>query len=781
MYWTNVSSIVNKAIEESNGSDNVKFILWNSHANEVDFEMVKNIISRAKGESGTSPDSIIKFLQPNDNLILITDGEISERSVSDCDRIFSIQSDLILSNVDAYVINKSSNVDTSVVIPFCRNSSHKIIKCSTNKIMEIQPQIFVSQEDLKLLDTICTPNEFRINYEKVKAQVVSHSIARSATIEFRNKLLQMKARVYDTMTKSQSIVFKHEFSNYEEFQNELVAIRDGYGSDENIAKQFNELINICDGSLKGQLDTTIAQRTLWANNASSNVTLSQVDANIDSSSSGFECPYLFNQDCATLLICPNNILQNDEDYSDEEEEYFNEHHYQKTSPFVMNVLSQLDKNDANAVINNPLTILRKTVDWTPLLDSLDHIMGREMVASGQLHKSPITRKPIVASIVLGNSKECLKHNDTVLAWLFTGGKVLGNMTFWYYVLIELVKKHKTYLVSHMNEFIHHLKYRLHNSYTNASLTGEPEFVNTKVPIMYALGYTLNWSFLPNCEKYSCRVDPLRAHVSVSEYMMQMLSHANNDVSLVHPNLLEHIKRLNFLSMILYDCKNDKKIYERIRGFVQNAIEIDSKIIYVDGPKNEEFAKKTLDMISPHARCSESDMFSLSKLVNNSVALGSIDLYGNYGNHKNNENDGNDNHETNWKYKNDAPFGENIPISKQTCRPYYMVNQETWKTVAEKCWNIPCDNLLSGTKYYINFVETYEKHPTCNEFIIYMYNRVNQREINKVSTLPEKIVDIAESIVNDFFEVRELYDVKEFIKRTQDSLRSEDRIRLEKVL
>ena len=111
------------------------------------------------------------------------------------------------------------------------------------------------------------------------------------------------------------------------------------------------------------------------------------------------------------------------------------------------------------------------------------------------------------------------------------------------------------------------------------------------------------------------------------------------------------------------------------------------------------------------------------------------------------------------------------------RPYYHVQEETWKD----CFSKKLDtskSYLSLNSDYGKFVSQYLKYPTLEELILYAYRKYSYK--SKVyNTLPINISFLCQSTLDDFIPVIKDIKPEEFAKLYQNSAPITIRTQLEK--
>ena len=103
------------------------------------------------------------------------------------------------------------------------------------------------------------------------------------------------------------------------------------------------------------------------------------------------------------------------------------------------------------------------------------------------------------------------------------------------------------------------------------------------------------------------------------------------------------------------------------------------------------------------------------------------------------------------------------------RPLYKDRQSKkyWFEAAAKYGDL--DKQLSNYNYYIRFVHENNRYPNKDEYILYLYNKQQNREENKMDTLPKEVIGMINQMFEDYQKVLKNIDVREFKKLTYNSM------------
>jgi hypothetical protein len=195
--------------------------------------------------------------------------------------------------------------------------------------------------------------------------------------------------------------------------------------------------------------------------------------------------------------------------------------------------------------------------------------------------SPITRRPVLGFIPLGGHPSHVKAANWTLANLFSGGKVMGNVDFWFAVLYFLIVEGKIpYVKESMSPFFaEQMLFRLKNSISSASLTGLSGFAQSKMRLDASIYFSISSSlFLPPPEP---SFDTLRCHILHINKLISLAELAKLKIPAV---VTKHIHRTQLALQLLNMSKqiNGKKILSNIqRCLYQNSITINKNNIHSD--------------------------------------------------------------------------------------------------------------------------------------------------------------------------------------------------------
>lgn len=121
-YWDAVKKVAEETMT-LNPNENVRFLLWDISVRRLNFEEVIEQCNSKRGYDGTEPYVFASndFLPEGTHVIIFTDGQVGQSSVTKCDNILSSR---YFSSVKVYFVASPSSINLSVSTPFTRNTKH---------------------------------------------------------------------------------------------------------------------------------------------------------------------------------------------------------------------------------------------------------------------------------------------------------------------------------------------------------------------------------------------------------------------------------------------------------------------------------------------------------------------------------------------------------------------------------------------------------------------------------------------------------------------------------
>lgn len=763
-YWRQVANYY-----ANNQSSIGSIYLWDSNIKLSNQTELLDLINKKRGFGGTNPELIAQTIVTKNiksNIVIFTDGEVSDHNVAQADSILSQNP---IDKVECYIIS-GSTPNLSVSCPFTRdNESQTYYKGPYDPYFRVQRN---SAQDLELIKNLDSINleTFNEKYSSIESILIARNMGRTGDSNTKELLLKLKKNLVKELasqatSKSNFGLDMREQLKLGNFDSALDIARtmttQYFGSDigMEIEKKIGYLVSLC-GDLRGQysIDSIRSNRMIRADKASIE-TSAVVDIEVnDLITKPVECPIIMDWDVPQIMILDLG------------------------EP----VLANLDKNIVDDIANCPLRILNYPEVVAKLSKSISHWTGTKI--NEYLEVNPFTKQKLIGTIPLGGCSQHVKCGDYTMSRLFSSGKILGNINLYYGVIWHLIKSGKfEYLDDIKEQTTEHLKYRLTNSNTNASMCGLPQFVLTKVPTDVAIWYCINSCML----NQPTDRDTIRFHLFNLKPMLDIMKEFGYPIS---EQTIKQINRVRVLmSMLSVVKKNELEFKNTIRCLNQNAIQIDvNKIpkkvrqtekvvewIPIDGPASEFQVQQILDSFPKFYRnLSVDELVGLASMVHPSKSASDIKLETSWS-------PPNTNPVINWIYglKEMEPFY--LPICPSTFRPYYMVkdgsNTVTWVEMAEKL-NGPLNKQCSTYRKFIDYFMKYEEFANFESFVTFCFNRYSNK-FGSSTTLPYQIQQFYLDVVESYRPILQLIKEKsmnstQIIKVLNDSCSIVSRLKLE---
>ncbi len=716
-YWNHVGQIYNNYKQTNQVG---KIFIWDTTIKEVTKSKLEELIKSKYGGGGTEPNFIAKSLVENkirSNIIIFTDGEVSDSSVALCDRTLE---SFPVENVQCYIIGNSS-ANLSVTCPFTRNNSSHVYWKTRNEA-NLTEQVY-EKPDPELINTLDTINldTFNARYSQLESLIIARNMGRSGDSVLKEKLIKLKKHLANELAESantnknygQAMRTELESGN---FGSALLIAKqmnqDYFGSDigMEIEKKLGYLVNLC-GDLRGMysIGSIRSNRMASADNVKKETSTEVAIEVNDLISKPVECPIIMDSDVPQIMVVDIG------------------------EP----VLANLEKHIVDDITACPLRILNYPDVVAKLKPAISQWTGIQI--NQNLTRNPFTKQELIGTIPLGSCAQHVSCGNYTISKLFTSGKLLGNLNMYWAVIWYLVTQDTwEYLSDIKDQVTEHLVYRFKNSTTYASLSGLSQYVLTKVPTDVAVWYCVNSSLLdPPTDRDTCRL-----HLFNMEPMLAILRVLSYPIC---PDTIKQINRTKTLmSMLSMSKKSNETFRNKITCLVQNALHIDLanvpeqvqnlegsiEWIPLDGPASEQQVKTILETFPKYfSELSIDELVGISKMVDASKSASDIVLASSHVFPKVTP-------VINWIYGLKTYPNESVPICPYTFRPFYNVQHNgqvvTWMDRAIELYG-PINQLFSARKKWIDFYYKYEHFPSFESFMLFCYNRYAKNY--PVSTLP----------------------------------------------
>jgi hypothetical protein len=767
-YWNKVNDIYTDLLEQKK---HITIYVWDHLIRKINHNELLIMIKRQSGYGGTDPRVIANMLKTTktfNNIIIITDGEISDDLVRKTDLILQ---DVSLNYVTCYIISNTRNtssINLSVVCPFVRGGTSKVLTIG------IDLNTFVCQQqrhatDFGILDRISsmTIDDFLENYSLIESLLIARNMGRSTgDLSIKDQLLAFQKKMNHLSSvahssKNYGIDMRQALKNVvggvggaggagdssvitgavQALNIARLMSSDYYGMNNgnDIEKKVSYLMSLC-GDLSGQYNVqAIRSSRLFTAPKALPVTKPDIpDVLTDYTTKPYTCPITDDDDiCSVLFLVGTPIL------------------------------TGLSKNTVDDIINNPLNLLNYPDVVSALLSRIGHSVGSSF--SGRVDTDPFTRREIIGTLPLGSNQQHVDVGNYTLARLMTGsGKMLGNIHMYYAVIWFLIYKNKIpFLDDIKDQVTEHLVYRLTNSITNASMCGLGSHVITKIPTDVAIWYVLNSCLLVN----SSKADTMRMHIFSSSYMLDIIDVLGYPM---HDGAVKQITRTKvMMSMLSLVKKNGPQFYNMIRCLVQKGQKVDLSTVNplvlknetnvnwipLDGPASADQIALILSSFPDYySSLSIHDLVGIASMVSPSKSVSDITLPVSCSWTATNVPQIN---WTNFGVKN-YPI-DVVPICPSTFRPFtHVIHPSTstststptrWQTVAQTMYG-SSTGWFSTNRRFLDFFIKYSFFPNKDEFLLFCFTRQHNL-YGDICTLPFMVSQWIDEMLMSYHPIQQL--------------------------
>lgn len=744
-----------------------RIICWNNTWKEITLDDLNRINKFYDGDGCTEIYTVadaIKKLNFTGKLILITDGQVATYSIDHCDTMMLSLSNVITS-AEVHIISTGTKTNLSVSCPFTRNCPHAIYTYQNNNTY-VDEVISISQDDIDTLsqiDTIYTIQEFETNYKSLLKALTARLMGKNdIDTKIHDQIVNLKNRLVFDLSKSKTnssksnicslidLVKQHDIESWHEAIKIYKNITNSHYKINSNDTLYNVdvLLNITKGGLRNEFSHRLRRAP-----EVEEISLDDIKLNEDEFVSDFTCPISLKSENDVAILIKHN------------EPIFNE----------------LDEGIIEDILNCPLNALNYKSIVNKILECFDISIGVPILIEAEKHhipilKSPLTRDKIIGSIFLGNTESQVKATNHTISKMLTGNiaKKTGNMDLWYAVLYIILEKHERFkdILVHIEN---HMRWRLMNQKTYASMSGLSTYLNVKVPLgmacwMVAVAPVLQ---LPT------KKDMSRMHIFHIEHIFKLIKCSDcfipQDVII---KLERHYIRLTMMYKMLSICKKDNITFRMlIIALRQKCYKIDPYLVAIvdtyctrliewipiDGNADSYQKGMVLRELSEDYGINGDiyDIIGISEKVDPNLSGNDIKL------------------DIDWVYQSTNPViiswpgyvdsvYIDIPVCESTVRPYYIVKDMTWKDSFKMNYKMDANECISINECYIRFVQKYQKYPvSIDEFILFLYYYYVVYRYKK--TLPGPILQFVLEVTDSYTKIIQKLSVKEFIKRSTESL------------
>lgn len=737
-----------------------KILFWDSTHRLISHSALLDINTRRAGFGGTSPEEIAKWITNNDfhgHLVIITDGEVGISNIDRCEKLLS---DWTFEYVEAHLIGRSVNM--SVTCPFTRTSPHTVYLYEPTNNYSQSMVTHVTAKDMELIteiSSISSVEKFNEIAPKLETVLIARTMGTDGNMELRDKLLDMKKRITNSISyeagrsdSTKEFILSLRTGDYDRAVVHARKLTSEYycGFDEDVSgttwsSKISRMISMTEGALRSVFSMNAVTSGIQSDRVRRAGLVSSAPTPTPSAStSHFECPITLDSEHDVVLLVTSG------------------------EP----ILADVDKRIVDDILDCPLNLLKYSELVTKTISRLDHPVSLTAFSANPSgwNSSPITRASVLpGAICFGDAADHVKATQWTLAQLFTGGKLVGNPDFWF-ATIWWILRHEmcpAYLQG-MKPFADtHMMWRLVHQSSYIALSGLPEFPTTRVPLDCAIWYVLASPLF--ADEFGASRDVLRGHIPHLPQLLELASLAKLDMS---DRLQNHYIRLKTMLRYLVWCKTDNdSLRTWTRMLIQNHIYVKSMNTYipVDGPPSAEQIAEARSKLRADPVLTIDELVGIATLVSPQKSASDIPLVLTWS------------PESvlcgivEWGYGLGPQEPLSMYIHPRTCRPKYVFGAETWREQSVRKYG-PLERQISINSHFGKYVQIHGVYPSRDELLIYLYKRYVI--YGKHTTLPAQIYTFIDEVLSDNASIMETILPTEFCKRWSESVRIEDRIKME---
>jgi hypothetical protein len=710
-YWMTVSNIHSSYLEKG---FQLRYFAWNSIGTATDAQSLLQSIGLRRGNGGTQPEVVARYVidhQYFGHLILITDGQcnpvLADEALTKAEHVFQ--------KVDVYLISNSSYAEAnmSVSCAFTRHSPHEVFGKVRGKPLHLE--VSINSENIRrmveLLDTCVTKRDFMQHYSEMQSYVVAQTMGKSVQEKLRQKLLAMQKRIVRNMaTEDEEDPLTAALIAGDIDAAHAAVVRLVKANDSETAATFQQNMQFLLRCTEGGLQTTFSIGQIQSNRAAAaaSMELVPVDEALTLVSEGnprFECPITLEEGEAVLFVRAGDPI-----------------------------LQDLDKSEADAILNTPLCLLSPhhadTLD--KLLNRLGHAYSLQAVKEAMeltdtfpFETDPLDRNPLSPVILaLGAHASHAKVTDSALRELWTGGKAVGNLDLLFLVIAYAIEQGKVpFLEEHASRFRQHALWRLRNRKSYASLSGQATSITAMLPLGTAIWFVREGALRTS----ECLLgnEPLRMHLGSERVLLWAILLQGYPQCEDNERYIKGLKTMFHLRRKV--CEDGSRLVwlqSACRALYQLSYSVEEPMTHLkekqivpfipfSGPATEELVRRAMDWFAAFgyvcndrlllynaARVVDPQLSSCAHLFQEAPLPGAEEVP-------------NPNHYT-----------HEVMILLATCRPRaFFADGHTWRE--ERARNLVSVEgpVLSTSKWFMDFVVKYMKYPTKDEWLTFLYNRL----------------------------------------------------------
>ncbi|OUM57856.1 hypothetical protein PIROE2DRAFT_64767, partial [Piromyces sp. E2] len=580
-------------------------------------------------------------------------------------------------------------------------------------------------------------DEFNGKYKSLEKAFIAKFLGTNGDKELKKSLLLMQKRINaDNAQKNQKqkerindLVIREK--NYDEAKLEVLKCFSSVLGG-NFQSRMNELIRISEGGLQHIFGINKLQtfRTITASHTEVDEGKDRHELPIEISVDTFqwECPLFIDNEMDPMIL-----ITRDED--------------QGLKP----VLSGFDKTITERMINCPLNALYIDEFTEKLKVFIDPSLSLKsyrasLHPSHPIQKSPFTRKKIIGAIPLGENDKHVNMANWSLMKIMTGGKNLGDIHLWFFVLYRLIKTGKIPFLKDVEPLVEaQVKYRFTHYTTSISLSNLSNFPQTKVFYPTAAWTCLITPFL--IPQIPSNLNLFYIHLSHYQELLQIIDLFDIELP---KNFQSFANRMEiFTHLLSYFKRNPKSLpmykngIQKASVFLQVAKDSDMSsggvcgnlFIPIDGEIRDEDRMKCVQRLSNECyKAVQDGKITLDELAwlidfvdvqKNLSDINIVPLIKGQPTTTDSTTSSTTTSTVNnfWKEWDDNVDKFNVTINAKTCRPFYYIREGvTWLDELGTILNTS-GPMLSLDKHFGNFVDVYQRYPNRDEYILFLYRKI----------------------------------------------------------
>jgi len=727
----------------------LRIVRWSEAWREISREELRRINRCAEGTGCTLVQAVAEAIRKmafRGKLVLLTDGEVDADSIDRCDALMAGYDGLTC--VDVHIIKGRGEANLSVSCPFTRTCPHTIRTYESHQMRPEDAEVtVVAQADMDLLatlDGVHTVADFEAVLDGLLRALTARMMGRAdADTRLHDQLVRLQGRLRaeasrdKTRAAAETLVGMAAAIAAGDADGALQRYRDvlrhHYDADTGGTwATLATMLNITQGGLRAVFSHRLRRvETLEAGDAEVQA-VPDADGDAPADEPPFTCPILLEEDAHNVAILVRD------------------------RPPLFEGLSPAAVEE---LLNCPLSALNRPALVQAIADCLDAALSVQAIQMAERHadgsflqRSPLTRERTVGALYLGANASQAAATDAALARMLTGPvrKRAGNMDLWAAV-VWLVMKDLPRFAEALPAVERHMRWRLAHRTSHASLSGNPQYLNVRVPLGLAAWMVVVSPLLELPAKH----DAMRAHAFHAAALRRLVDLSGWQLPPGADGALEaHAARLTALYRFLRWVKRAPTGFRAaVRALHQRCVAVSSdgaavggdspvRWVPIDGAAPAEQTQAVLAECFGGYGLSAEEVVGLAGLVQPSLAADAIEL------------------PVRWTPPPLPPAAVSWPgygldtraveapvaICPATARPYYAVADDTWRAALAASYHMPADACISANECYIRFVTRHGRYPaSTDEFIVFMHDYYVVRRAR--ASLPAPIAQFAQEVID----------------------------------